>query len=192
MTQKNKATSVALPKPPTKAVSKLDAKPTVTAKPTVIKTKTAVKKPNRVEVWMYDEYDQGNIIFSTPDIAAALAKAKGYVSELNVENALAASEKNKQWEAYFLELFNGKKPVTDVVYAGNKKDGRHYVYALQENGEWKLQPLAKDAKFKFYLGELNRGRVKEPWYLADHKGTEIVSLSAQEIERKTVVFIKVL
>ncbi len=194
MEKRVKAPSVALPlpKPATKATTKLDAKPTTTAKSTVIKPKSssAVKAKARIELWCYDEYNQGTIIFSSTEVDKVVARAKKFVSDVNVENALTSGEKDKQWEAYYVEMFNGKKVADNLFYAGNKKDGRHYVYVVQ-NGEWKLQILGKDAKTRFFLGELSSGRVKEPWYLADHKGTEINDLSAQALERKTVVFLKV-
>ncbi len=185
---KNPSVALPLPKPATKAVRKLDAKPTTTAKATTVKA--APKPLNRIELWSYDEYNQGTIVYSTTDINKAVEQARKFVTETNVDNALTSGEKDKQWEAYFVEIFKGKKTADDVFYAGNKRDGRHYVYAL-ENGQWKLQLLSKDAKLKFFLGELSSGRVKEPWYLADHKGVEADSLSDQKIERKTIVFIKV-
>ena len=198
MQKREKAQSVALPLPttpwgkaPSKAVTKLDAKPTTTAKPTAVKAKVDVsKKASRYELWQYDEYNQGTIIFSSADLDKVVERARGYVTEANVDNALTSGEKYKQWEVYFVEIFKGKTNTKDTLYAGNKKDGRHYVYA-HVDGEWKMQLLSKDAKIKFFLGNLNGGRVKEPWYLADYKGTEIDNLSDQALERKAVVFIKV-
>lgn len=189
MAKRVKAESVALPLPKkaSKAVTKLDGKPQTTAR--VATTKTAKKTP-RIELWTYDAYNFGTIIFSSTDIEKVVERARAYVNESNVDNALASGEKDKHWSAYYVDIFKGKKLATDVVYAGNKRDGRHYVYA-QKDGEWKLQLLNEEADIRFYLGQNDRGRVKEDWYLADYKGTQIDDFKSQELEQKTVVFIKV-
>jgi hypothetical protein len=187
------APSVALPPPKKvdktiKTHGKLSNKPTVTAR----LAPKPVKAAQRYELWHYDEYGAGTIIFSNTDLEKVVERARTFVSSTNVENALAFGEQDKQWETYFVEFIKNKKPDLDILYAGNKKDGRHYIYARGEDGKWQIKLLPKETKYKFFLGSITRGRAKEPWYLADHKGNEITDLGSSELERKAIVFVKVL
>lgn len=145
----------------------------------------------RYELWAYDEYNQGSIISAGPRLDKVLEAARRYVSEQNVDNALAAGEKDKAWEAYFPEIFVGGEPTTDVLYAGNKRDGKHYVYVRGED-KWELRRPDASVQFRFYLGTTSNGRVKSDWYLQNHKGQDISSLTDQTLERKTVLFVKVI
>lgn len=176
------------PAPVTKAAkTKVKAKAKA-VKPVKAVSKSGVTAPKgaRFELWAYDEYNQGSIVASSGDLGQIVSKAKKYVSEMNVENALAGSEKEKSWEGYFPQVFKGKVPDNDTLYAGNKKNGSHHVWV--KGDKWEMKPMDKGTKIKFYLGELNRG---EDWYLADYKGNDISSLTDQSLDRKTILFIKV-
>lgn len=145
----------------------------------------------RYELWAYDEYNQGSIVNAGPRLDKVIEAARRFVSEQNVDNALAAGEKDKAWEAYFPEIFVGGEPSTDVLYAGNKRDGKHYVYVRGEN-KWELRRPDASVQFRFYLGTTSNGRVKSDWYLKNHKGQDITSITDQALERKTALFVKVI
>lgn len=144
----------------------------------------------RVELWVYDEYNQGSIVASSTNLSDIIKKARGYVTSLNVDNALAGGERDKTWEAHFPEMIKSGEVDPNILYAGNKKNGNHYAYVF-ESKKWKLVPLPKDATMRFFLGEISDGRKKRDWYLANHKGTVITSLTDQSLDRKTVLFIKI-
>lgn len=151
------------------------------------------RKPEKlrvIELWLYNEYNDGSIIASSSNIKDIIKKAHDFVTESNVENALTLDEKNNQWETYFVDIFEDKKISEKTFYAGNKRDGKHYVYSY-ENNEWKIRKLSSDDKIKIFLGDINRGKIKDKWYLSDHKGKEIVDISNQNLDRKAVLFIKV-
>jgi hypothetical protein len=188
---------VTLAKPRT-AVGYVPPKPV--ARPLNQSTKTAqTSKPvvgvvslqSRAELWAYDEYNQGSIIGSGKDIAKLVEQAKKFVTETNVDNALTLDEKDNQWEAYFPEIWVNGRPSVNAVYAGDKQDGHPYYYVRNTDGTWTKQPVPRNADLHIYLGEINRGRMKDQWYLADHKGNEITDLKSPLLERKTVLFIKI-
>jgi hypothetical protein len=144
----------------------------------------------RYELWAYDEYNQGSIINSGPKLDKIINAAKRYVTEQNLDNALAAGEKDKVWEAYLPQVFVDGEESTDVLYAGNKRDGKHYVY-VRNNGKWELRRPDSSVQFRFFLGTNSNGRSRSDWYLADHKGRGVTSLADRSLENKTVLFVKI-
>jgi len=145
----------------------------------------------RYELWAYDEYNQGSIVNAGPRLDKIIEAAKRYVTEQNVDNALCAAEKDKSWEAYFPQVFVNGEPTNDVLYAGNKRDGKHYVY-VKGDSKWEIRKPDATVQFQFYLGETSNGRAKSDWFHANHKGKLTTSLSDINLERKTVLFVKVL
>lgn len=159
---------------------------------TVTKTAATVNEIKaRYELWAIDEYNSGSIVASNTRLDKVLENAKRYVTEVNVDNALAASEKDKAWEAYFPQVYVDGEETTDIIYAGNRKDGKHYVYVKGED-KWELRRPDPSVKFRFYLGQINNGRTKSDWYLTDHRGREITSLTDQLLDRKMVLFVKII
>lgn len=144
----------------------------------------------RYELWAYDEYSQGTIVSSATDVAKVLKAARDFVTEQNVENALAAGEKDKAWEAYFPVIFEQGTPSQRLLYGGNKRDGKHYIYVLN-NGKWDQRVAPGGIEYRFYLGENNERGAKTDWYLTDHKKKPITSLSDILLDRKTVLFVKI-
>jgi hypothetical protein len=151
-----------------------------------------VARAARAELWAYDEYNQGQIIGTGGDLSKLIADAKRFVTETNVDNALTFDQKGDQWEAYFPEIMKDGEPDPDALYAGNKQNGQPYYYRRGKDGSWSKEALPKNAEIRFYLGQINRGRVKDEWYLTDFKGNEIADLKSSLLERKTVLFIKIL
>jgi hypothetical protein len=143
----------------------------------------------RVELWAYDEYNQGSIVASG-DISTVVERAKRFVTEQNVDNALSAAEKNNAWEAFFPIFFNGEKTDYNTLYAGNKRSGAHEVYTYAD-GKWSRAAANPKARVRFFLGTLWDGKTSKDWYLADHLNREINGLNNQVLERKTVLFLKI-
>jgi hypothetical protein len=148
------------------------------------------KSGQRVELWAYDEYNQGSIVASG-DLDTVVKKAKQFVTEQNVDNALAMAEKNNSWEAYFPLFYNGDALDFEKLYAGDKRNGKHHVYNFVD-GKWQISELPAGTKLRFYLGEVNNGKTKSDWFLADHLKREINVLTNNLLERKTVLFVKIL
>ena len=145
----------------------------------------------RYELWAFDEYMQGSIVTSGPKLDKILSAAKSYVTSANVDNALAAGELDRSWEAYYPEVFVAGQPTSDVIYAGNKRDGKHYVYVRGED-KWELRRPDSSVEFRFFLGTTSNGRTKNEWYAKDQRGKTITSLEDINLERKTVLFVKVI
>jgi hypothetical protein len=185
------------PKPAPKKVKAVKAvvKPKAKAKPikpvkAVVKVAVKVAPPAkkvRIELWSYDEFNQGSIVASGFDLAQIIKSAKAIVTEENCGNSLAAGEIEKHWTTYFPELSLGKTP---ILYGGNKRNGQHSAY-VQEDGAWKNVPLPPQAKIRHFLGNVRYRNEVTPWYLADFRGNEINTLNSQFLESKTVLFIKV-
>jgi len=185
---KTKAKAVKVVKPVRSIKPVGDVTPVVARTVKTAEVQKLKAKRIRIELWCYDEYGQGSIVASSFDMGEIDKRAKEFTTDSNVENALALGEKNNQWEAFYPEITYGKKA---AFYAGNKRDGKPRIYVFENDG-YTLTDLPKEAKFRFYLGNIPKGRgVREPWYLADHKGNEITRLSDPMLERKTILFIKV-
>jgi hypothetical protein len=155
------------------------------------KLNVEVKKPNvqRVELWAYDEYNQGSIVGSGTDIEKLFSQAENYVTSINVDNSLAGGEQEKSWEAHFPVFTKKGKVDTSRIYAGNKRDSKHYVYE-EVDGKWVQSVLKPTKDIRFFLGNVRRGSTVTRWYLADHKGNEIDSVSNDLLDRKTVLFLR--
>lgn len=191
--------------PGVSAFPKNAAQPLPTAKPapkvkakvkTPVKSKKVVKavseeKVARAELWTYDEYGQGSIIASSTKLSEIITRARKHVTEMNVDNSLAGGERDKNWEGYFPEIFVGDKPSSTMLYAGNRRDGKHHVW-VNNDGVWSNEIMHKGTSFRFYLGEISNGRTKVPWYLSDVKGKIVTSIDDQSLERKAILFIKIL
>ena len=155
-------------------------------------TKVAVAAPvsnQRIELWVYDEFNQGAIVQSGNDVTKLIEKAEQYVTDTNVNNALAGGELEKTWEAHLPVFLKKGKLDNTRFYAGNKRDGKHYVYT-QVDGKWKQSELAPTDDLRFFLGKVKVANKDTSWYLSDHKGNEIKSFSNNNLERKTVLFLK--
>jgi uncharacterized protein YifE (UPF0438 family) len=150
----------------------------------------------RFELWSYDEYGQPSIVKSGKELDPILAEGVKFVSSANLDNALAESEKEKAWEAYMPVLVKRGKVVTDMLYAGNRRNGKHQVWVKDKKGNYALADLPKDASVRFVLGEVSKGtgkdRKTETWFLTDHRGNLIDKFDYPDLHAKTQVFVKVL
>lgn len=144
------------------------------------------------ELWSKDEYGQGSIIARFDDIESLVKRARKEVNSINVDNALAASEKKNSWEAYFVEVFEKGEPSLNRIYAGNNPDNKHRINIIQKNGSVTVDKLSDAETIRIYLGELDGNK----WYASDVRGREIDSLGKREakmaLEGKTVFFARVI
>lgn len=151
----------------------------------------------RIELWSYDEYGSGSIVSSADSLEKAVLEAKKFVTKANVENALAVSEREKAWEAYFPVVIKKGKISTDMLYGGNKRNGKHQVWVKDKKKEsYALEVMPEDTVVRFMLGEVTVAKGKEKltdlWFLKDHKGNLVEGLGNTELENKTQLFVKIL
>ena len=134
------------------------------------------------QLWSVDEYGQGSIIASGSDLEKITKIGKGEVHTINVENALTAEEKRKNWEAFFVEFDD-----ESVMYAGKNPKGDHTAYLVDGEGEFEQVSIDDtDATVMIYLGELDG----EPWYATDDIGNDIEDIESRFLNGKTAYFIK--
>lgn len=150
----------------------------------------------RIELWSYDEYGQGSIVASGTDLDKMLDEARKQVSTINLDNALTAAEKTKNWDAYFPVVIKGKGVSKDVIYAGNRRNGKHQAWVKDKKGSYALADLPRDATVRHILGEIPKGKGKDKtydtWFLADHKGNLTEGASHPELQNKTQLFVKII
>lgn len=161
--------------------STTSVKPSVVKVSKVKKTAEAVAYPFvRYELWAFDEHD-GFIVKVSNDYKQIVGEAKKYVTEENVANALASSERDENWTHYFIEPSDQK-----CFYAGNRKQGIPQ-FAYLKDGKWKLSSDVPE--FGVFLGHIQKGKDSIPWYLKDKKGKKI-TLDYYLFSGKSIVFIK--
>lgn len=142
----------------------------------------------RFQLISLDEYRSTSIIGTFNTIAEAVTKARDAVTDANVRNALAGGERERSWEAYFVDFFDGDTFDSKLVYAGNLPDGRKQKAFLFENKGVSLVELADKPNLRIYLGELEDG---SPWYFKDHKGRYISNLEHEDLlSGKTLYFVQ--
>lgn len=150
----------------------------------------------RIELWSYDEYGSGSIVASADNLDKVVEEAKKFVTKANVENSLTGSEQERNWDSYFPVIVKRNKIATDMLYGGNKRDGKHRVWVKDKKGKYNLEPLPKDATVRFVLGEVTKAKGKEKttelWFLKDFKGNLVEGLGNSELDNKTQLFVKIL
>lgn len=134
------------------------------------------------QLWSVDEYGQGSIIASGKDLDKITKIGKEEVNNINIDNALTAEEKKKQWEAFFVELSENNE-----IYAGKNPKGEHIAYIIDEEDKFNVVPIEDvESKIMIYLGQLDR----EPWYATDDHGKDIDNMNSRFLNGKTSYFVK--
>ena len=141
----------------------------------------------KMQLCMFDEYGHNSIITSSTNLKTLVKQAKDEVKAINVDNALASSEKKRNWEAMYIELFDAKsgERIDDAVFSGKDNSGQ---FAVQPMGTSKdLIKLAQcDVKVRVYLGYLDGS----DWYASDEKGKEINNMDHPALAGKIVYYIR--
>jgi hypothetical protein len=145
-----------------------------------------------------DEYGSVSILKASTDIAELVKEAKKMVTTDNMENALTASDQQREWTSYFVDFFDKDgEPIDNAYYAGKTGSGKHKLYLIKkgELTEYKLDDV--DVKTNFYIGEIvtDRKNSKKTIIYAQRQ-TNIVSKAAvidsftnREMEDKTAYYI---
>lgn len=148
---------------------------------------------SKFQLWSRDEYGQGSIIMTSEDIDEVIKRGKQEVSNINVQNALTATDRESNWEAYFVDVVNpSKKSKTKYVYASMDRHTKDRVYAVSEDGvkDMVLSDIPK-AEVKIYLGNISTERGKEQDWTADTlRARPITKLDHPDLADKTLFFVK--
>jgi len=141
-----------------------------------------------------DGYGETAILGKFKDIDAAVAKAKYFVTDENINNALTLEEKQREWEAYFVEILDEYgQPTTEAVYGGQER-GKNFVYHFKDDGAVKVILGAVTIAMKFYIGTDNKKDLYAGKPSMKNRGQLdlITDLDHLELREKTVYYIKVI
>ena len=124
----------------------------------------------RIELWKKNEYGEGAILFSSTNLEQVIKQADQYLYDTNLENALTADEKMRNWECYSIHVVDKEgKQKNNVLYAGNMLDGKHRVYEY-DGTKWNMRLIQSNDSVRVYLGSVGTKNVPgKPWYLVDEK-----------------------
>jgi len=143
------------------------------------------------QLWSRDEYGQGSILLTSTDIDEIIKRAKQEITDINVNNALTASDRERSWEAYMVDIKTPNKK-TKYVYGGSEPLMYKAAYAITGE-DAKSVPLQdiKKATVRIYLGNVSASRANEKdWFAKDVKGNTIESTDHEDLQGKTSFFIK--
>jgi len=148
----------------------------------------------KYQVWSRDEYGQGSILFTTEDLAEAVKRAKQEVTSANVQNALTADDREKNWEAYMVMIGSTSKgrKHKEYVYSGGNQRTKDNVYGVYKDGSIdsiKLQDIPR-LMVRIYLGDVSTKRGEEvDWYAKDARRNVIERIDHPDLDAKTHFFI---
>ena len=147
----------------------------------------------KFQLWSQDEYGQGNIIFTSEDIDEVIKRGKQEVTNLNVQNALTSTDRENNWEAYFVNVKTASKSSkTKYAYCGRDIHTKDRVYAITDDDvkETVLSEVPK-AVVEIYLGNTSVDRkVEKDWITADLRSRPFSNLDNPELQSKMMFFIK--
>ena len=148
---------------------------------------------SKFQLWSRDEYGQGNIIMTSEDIDEVIKRGKQEVTTLNVQNALTSTDRENNWEAYFVNVkTKSKKSKTVYAYGGMDVHTKNRIYAVTEK-DVKSIILSEvpQAVVEIYLGNISVDRkVEKDWIAADLRARPFSNVDNPELQSKTMFFIK--
>ena len=150
---------------------------------------------SKYQLWSRDEYGQGSIIFTSEDVGAVIKRGKEEVTKLNVSNALTADDRERNWEAYMVNITSESKKKIKYVYGGPYAQATDTIYSFGAKNEdtdtVKLGEIPK-AVVRIYLGNISVDRHKEEdWFASDVGRKQIIDkINHQDLEGKTIFFVK--
>jgi hypothetical protein len=149
----------------------------------------------KYQLWSRDEYGQGSILMTSEDVNEVIKRAKREVTDVNVNNALTSTDRETNWEAYFVDLVNpSEKNEIKYVYRGLDLHTDDRVYKINENEEVELitlKNIPEDININIYLGDISTDRKKEiDWVGSSLKPRPIRTVDSPELAHKTFLFIK--
>jgi hypothetical protein len=148
---------------------------------------------SKFQLWSQDEYGQGSIIMTSEDIDEVIKRGKQEVTSLNVQNALTSTDRENNWEAYFVNVKTAsKKSKTKYAYCGRDIHTLDRVYAVTEKDvkDIVLSEVPK-AEVEIYLGNISVDRkVEKDWITADLRARPFSNLDNPELKSKMMFFVK--
>jgi hypothetical protein len=129
------------------------------------------------QVCLTDEYGSTSIVNNADEVEEAKKIARTAVNDENVSNALAALEKKRHWDYFFVEPSD-----ENVIYGGKDSKGQNCVFGTDASGPENMD----SAEVRIYLGDLDG----ETWYAEDHRGEAILSVDHQLLADKSFYFIR--
>jgi len=148
---------------------------------------------SKFQLWSRDEYGQGSIIMTSEDINEVIKRGKQEVTNLNVQNALTATDRENNWEAYFVNVkTSAKSSKTIYAYGGMDVHIKDRVYAVTEK-DAKTIVLSEVPKavVEIYLGNISvDSKVEKDWIAADLRARPFSNIDNPELQSKTMFFVK--
>lgn len=147
----------------------------------------------RYQVWQRDEYGAGSILFTSDDLEEAIKRAKQEVTNANVNNALTADDREKNWEAYMVMIGSTKKKTKKYVYAGGNPRTKDNVYDVKKDGGVTMTTIQEVPSpiVRIYLGNISTSIKEEiDWYAKDARRRIIETVDHPDLEAKTHFFIQ--
>ena len=145
----------------------------------------------KFQLWSRDEYGQGSIIDTSDSFEEIVKRAKKEVTDINVNNALTSDDRERNWEAYFVDI-STKSKNTKYLYGSQTTLSKNTVYKITSKNitEEKLSDV-KNLTIKIYLGNISTNRKEEiDWYAKDNRKNLIGDLNHQDLRDKTFFFVK--
>ena len=148
---------------------------------------------SKYQLWSRDEYGQGSIIMTSEDIQEVIKRGKQEVTNINVQNALTSTDRENNWEAYFVNVkTTEKKSKTTYVYGSLDVHAKDRVYAVTEKDvkDMVLSEIPK-AEVEIYLGDISTNRKEEKdWLGSDLRVRPITTVDHPDLQNKTIFFVK--
>ena len=146
---------------------------------------------SKFQLWNRDEYGQGSIIATSENIDELIKTAKKEVTNLNVNNALTGDDRERNWEAYYIDI-SANKGKTKYIYGEKTTLSKDTIYKITSKNilAEKFSDI-KNVNIKIYLGNISPNRNEEKdWYAKDNKQNLIDDINHQDLNGKTVFFVK--
>ena len=150
---------------------------------------------SKFQLWSRDEYGQGSILMTSEDIDEVVKKAKQEVTNLNVNNALTATDRENNWEAYFIDIKNtNTKCKKKYVYGATDVHTKDRVYVISKNGDVEdsvIGDIPKKTSVNIYLGNISTDRkVEKDWLGSDLRVRPVTSVDSPDLRDKISLFVK--
>jgi len=148
----------------------------------------------KYQLWSRDEYGQGSILFTSEDLEEVVKEAKNAVTAVNVQNALTADDREKNWEAYMIMVGSTQKSRKHkrYVYAGSTVRDKGKVYGIKKDGSVDAITLndIPSKMVRIYLGDISTKRGEEmDWYAKDSRQRVIETVDHPDLDAKTHFFV---
>jgi hypothetical protein len=146
---------------------------------------------SRFQLWSRDEYGQGSILMTSEDINEVVKRAKSEVTELNVNNALTATDRENNWEGYYLIVTGNDE---NSYFYGGTQGLDHVYFSLNKEtkqvGKVKLSDIP-EVSIQAYLGNISTNRSQEKdWFGLDARRRPIDRADHPDLATKTKYFIQ--